>query len=147
MFVRVDVSVSVRVKRSFMCHMLHRFFCTCFHQKGNEMDQITQMVRDYQTAEQILVSFISVEIYTWKTDYMCRFFHFLTSGIFEFRFWFFVDQQWSIQQKRRLHRGHPTVHQTVQRAAGQEAAIRRGHRHIVRHLRLFPFQSKGTRFR
>lgn len=54
-----DVSVSVRVKRSFMCHMLHRFFCTCFHQKGNEMDQITQLVRDYQTAEQILVSSVS----------------------------------------------------------------------------------------
>ncbi|KAE9543230.1 hypothetical protein AGLY_003141 [Aphis glycines] len=52
----LDVSVSVRVKRSFMCHMLHRFFCTCFHQKGNEMDQITQMVRDYQTAEQILIN-------------------------------------------------------------------------------------------
>lgn len=52
----LDVSVSVRVKRSFMCHMLHRFFCTCFHQKGDEMDQITQMVRDYQTAEQILIN-------------------------------------------------------------------------------------------
>lgn len=61
-FFCVDVSVSVRVKRSFMCHMLHRFFCTCFHQKGNEMDQITQMVRDYQTAEQILVSFFQ-ELY------------------------------------------------------------------------------------
>jgi len=71
-----------------------------------------------------------------------NFFNFYTSS-----FLISIDQQWSIQQKRRLYRGHPTVHQTVQCAAGQEAAIRRGHRHIVRHLRLFPFQSKGTRFR
>ncbi|XP_050525608.1 phospholipase B1, membrane-associated-like [Daktulosphaira vitifoliae] len=54
----LDVSVSVRVKRSFMCHMLHRFFCACFHQRGNvnEMDEITQLVRDYQGAEQILIN-------------------------------------------------------------------------------------------
>ncbi|XP_050442680.1 phospholipase B1, membrane-associated-like [Adelges cooleyi] len=54
----LDVSVSVRVKRSFMCHMLHVFFCACFHQRGNvnEMDEITQLVRDYQAAEQILIN-------------------------------------------------------------------------------------------
>ncbi|CAH0386793.1 unnamed protein product [Bemisia tabaci] len=53
----LDVSVSMRVKRSLVCRLLHRFFCTCFHQSGNidEMAVITQLVRDYQRAEETLV--------------------------------------------------------------------------------------------
>ncbi|XP_054258896.1 phospholipase B1, membrane-associated-like [Macrosteles quadrilineatus] len=54
----LDVSVSVRVKRSLMCRLLHRFFCTCFHLRGSadEMSIITDLVRGYQEAEQLLVS-------------------------------------------------------------------------------------------
>ncbi|KAI5702514.1 hypothetical protein M8J75_000922 [Diaphorina citri] len=53
----LDVSVSVRVKRSLVCRLLHRFFCACFHQRGevDEMSQITQLVKDYQEAEFDLV--------------------------------------------------------------------------------------------
>ncbi|KAJ1522721.1 hypothetical protein ONE63_001881 [Megalurothrips usitatus] len=53
----IDPSVSVRVKRSFMCRVLHRFFCQCFHLDGNadEMDIITGLVRDFQRAERQLV--------------------------------------------------------------------------------------------
>lgn len=49
--------MSVRVKRSFMCRVLHRFFCQCFHLDGNadEMDIITKTVRDFQRAEKQLV--------------------------------------------------------------------------------------------
>ncbi|KAL1459735.1 hypothetical protein WDU94_011690, partial [Cyamophila willieti] len=52
-----DVSVSVRVKRSLVCRLLHRFFCACFHQRGevDEMTQITQLVKDYQQAEYDLI--------------------------------------------------------------------------------------------
>ncbi|KAG8305777.1 hypothetical protein J6590_062084 [Homalodisca vitripennis] len=54
----MDVSVSVRVKRSIMCRLLHRFFCTCFHLRGaaDEMSIITDLVRGYQEAEELLVS-------------------------------------------------------------------------------------------
>ncbi|XP_069694744.1 phospholipase B1, membrane-associated-like [Periplaneta americana] len=52
----IDVSVSVRVKRSPMCRILHNLFCPCFHQGGGEMDTITQLVRDYQDAAIDLVS-------------------------------------------------------------------------------------------
>ncbi|XP_046667752.1 phospholipase B1, membrane-associated-like [Homalodisca vitripennis] len=54
----LDVSVSVRVKRSIMCRLLHRFFCTCFHLRGaaDEMSIITDLVRGYQEAEELLVS-------------------------------------------------------------------------------------------
>ncbi|XP_075215113.1 phospholipase B1, membrane-associated-like [Lycorma delicatula] len=52
----LDVSVSVRVKRSLMCRLLHRFFCTCFHlMPGDVMEAITQLVRDYQAAERRLI--------------------------------------------------------------------------------------------
>uniref|UniRef100_A0A8D8TC04 Phospholipase B1, membrane-associated n=1 Tax=Cacopsylla melanoneura TaxID=428564 RepID=A0A8D8TC04_9HEMI len=53
----LDVSVSVRVKRSLVCRLLHRFFCACFHQTGevDEMNQITQLVKDYQQAEYDLI--------------------------------------------------------------------------------------------
>ncbi|XP_026276561.1 phospholipase B1, membrane-associated-like [Frankliniella occidentalis] len=53
----IDPSVSLRVKRSFMCRVLHRFFCQCFHLDGNadEMDIITSLVRDFQNAERQLV--------------------------------------------------------------------------------------------
>ena len=60
-FVDPDPSVSVRVKRSFMCRVLHRFFCQCFHLDGNadEMDIITKAVRDFQRAEKQLVGHFS----------------------------------------------------------------------------------------
>ncbi|XP_022919287.1 phospholipase B1, membrane-associated-like [Onthophagus taurus] len=51
----LDVSASVRIKRSMICKIMHRLFCACFHQNGNEMELITKMVRDYQEAEKILI--------------------------------------------------------------------------------------------
>ncbi|RZF45702.1 hypothetical protein LSTR_LSTR004997 [Laodelphax striatellus] len=52
----LDVSVSVRVKRSLMCRLLHRLFCTCFHlTPGDVMEAITTLVRDYQAAERQLI--------------------------------------------------------------------------------------------
>ncbi|XP_026677888.1 polyubiquitin-B-like, partial [Diaphorina citri] len=64
-----DVSVSVRVKRSLVCRLLHRFFCACFHQRGevDEMSQITQLVKDYQEAEFDLKMQIFVKTLTGKT--------------------------------------------------------------------------------
>lgn len=52
----LDVSVSVRVKRTMMCRFLHTLFCACFHRGGNEMDVITKMTQQYQRAEEELVS-------------------------------------------------------------------------------------------
>uniref|UniRef100_A0A1B6D4F4 Phospholipase B1, membrane-associated n=1 Tax=Clastoptera arizonana TaxID=38151 RepID=A0A1B6D4F4_9HEMI len=53
----LDVSVSVRVKRSIVCRLLHRFFCTCFHLRGvDEMNVITDLVRGYHEAEEKLVN-------------------------------------------------------------------------------------------
>ncbi|ENN79334.1 hypothetical protein YQE_04243, partial [Dendroctonus ponderosae] len=51
----LDVSVSVRIKRTMMCHLFHRLFCACFHEGGNEMDVITTLTREYQRAEEELV--------------------------------------------------------------------------------------------
>ncbi|XP_044737510.1 phospholipase B1, membrane-associated-like [Chrysoperla carnea] len=53
----LDVSVSVRVKRSPMCRFLHTLFCSCFHQLGNvdEMSVITTLTREYQRAEELLI--------------------------------------------------------------------------------------------
>ncbi|XP_068085076.1 phospholipase B1, membrane-associated-like isoform X1 [Anabrus simplex] len=54
----LDVSVSVRLKRSIMCRILHTFFCQCFHfgRDTDKMATITQLVREYQKAEEELVS-------------------------------------------------------------------------------------------
>ncbi|XP_045460804.1 phospholipase B1, membrane-associated-like [Harmonia axyridis] len=53
----LDVSVSLRVKRTMMCRFLHAFFCACFHhQGGNEMETVIRAARSYQYAEEQLVN-------------------------------------------------------------------------------------------
>ncbi|KAI4460272.1 phospholipase b plb1 [Holotrichia oblita] len=52
----VDVTTSVRIKRSLICRLMHRLFCACFHQNGNEMNILMNMARDYQRAEDALIS-------------------------------------------------------------------------------------------
>ncbi|XP_023012797.2 phospholipase B1, membrane-associated [Leptinotarsa decemlineata] len=52
----LDVSVSLRIKRTIMCRFLHRLFCECFHRGGNEMDVITSLTKAYQTAEEELIA-------------------------------------------------------------------------------------------
>ncbi|KAJ8911671.1 hypothetical protein NQ315_014030 [Exocentrus adspersus] len=52
----LDVSVSVRVKRTMMCRLLHGLFCGCFHSGGNEMEIITSLTKEYQRAEEELIS-------------------------------------------------------------------------------------------
>ncbi|KRT86486.1 lipase, partial [Oryctes borbonicus] len=52
----LDVTTSVRVKRSLMCQLMHRLFCACFHQNGNEMNILMNMAREYQRAEETLIS-------------------------------------------------------------------------------------------
>ncbi|CAG9769266.1 unnamed protein product [Ceutorhynchus assimilis] len=51
----LDVSVSIRIKRTMMCHLFHRLFCACFHEGGNEMDTITTLTQEYQQAEEDLI--------------------------------------------------------------------------------------------
>ncbi|XP_026321981.1 phospholipase B1, membrane-associated-like [Hyposmocoma kahamanoa] len=51
----LDVSVSVRVQRPFMCRMMHSLFCTCFHRDGNELEDLVRMARLYQKAEFMLI--------------------------------------------------------------------------------------------
>ncbi|KAJ0179043.1 hypothetical protein K1T71_005818 [Dendrolimus kikuchii] len=51
----LDVSVSVRVLRPVMCRLMHSLFCSCFHQGGNELEDIVRMGRLYQKAEFMLV--------------------------------------------------------------------------------------------
>lgn len=52
----LDVSVSIRIKRTMMCRFLHTLFCACFHRGGNEMNDITKLTQLYQRAEEELVS-------------------------------------------------------------------------------------------
>ncbi|XP_073985770.1 phospholipase B1, membrane-associated-like [Rhodnius prolixus] len=52
----LDVSVSVRIKRSLVCRMLHMLFCSCFHRSGDVMSNIISMTRQYQDQEQVLIS-------------------------------------------------------------------------------------------
>ncbi|KAF2898923.1 hypothetical protein ILUMI_07251 [Ignelater luminosus] len=53
----LDVSVSVRVKRSMMCRFMHMLYCTCFHQSGSDpMTAITAMAKEYQRAEELLIA-------------------------------------------------------------------------------------------
>ncbi|XP_053603527.1 phospholipase B1, membrane-associated-like [Plodia interpunctella] len=51
----LDVSVSVRVLRPLMCRLMHSLFCSCFHQRGGELENMVRMSRLYQKAEQMLV--------------------------------------------------------------------------------------------
>ncbi|XP_073942584.1 phospholipase B1, membrane-associated-like [Choristoneura fumiferana] len=51
----LDVSVSVRVRRSAMCRAMHSLFCTCFHRGGGELRALVAMTRLYQKAEAMLV--------------------------------------------------------------------------------------------
>ena len=39
-----------------MCKLMHRLFCACFHQGGDDMATITNLVYEYQRAEEALVS-------------------------------------------------------------------------------------------
>ncbi|KAK9882839.1 hypothetical protein WA026_023538 [Henosepilachna vigintioctopunctata] len=53
----LDVSVSLRVKRTMMCRILHAFFCACFHhQGGNEMETVIRFAKNYQQAEEQLIN-------------------------------------------------------------------------------------------
>nr|ATU82880.1 secreted Esterase/lipase protein [Pristhesancus plagipennis] len=52
----LDVSVSVRIRRSLVCRMLHTLFCSCFHRAGNVMAEITSITREYQQEERNLIS-------------------------------------------------------------------------------------------
>ncbi|KAK9506832.1 hypothetical protein O3M35_008694 [Rhynocoris fuscipes] len=52
----LDVSVSVRIRRSLVCRMLHTLFCSCFHRGNNVMAEITRMTREYQQEERNLIS-------------------------------------------------------------------------------------------
>lgn len=40
-----------------MCRFLHRLFCECFHKGGNELEIMTRLTKEYQRAEEELVSF------------------------------------------------------------------------------------------
>ncbi|XP_072392586.1 phospholipase B1, membrane-associated-like [Diabrotica undecimpunctata] len=51
----LDVSVSLRIKRTLTCRFLHRLFCECFHRGGNEMEVITSLTKAYQQAEEDLI--------------------------------------------------------------------------------------------
>ncbi|CAH1374337.1 unnamed protein product [Tenebrio molitor] len=51
----LDVSVSIRIKRTMMCRFLHALFCACFHRGGNEMNVITKLTQQYQRAEEELI--------------------------------------------------------------------------------------------
>lgn len=52
----LDVTVSVRVKRSMVCRILHRLFCSCYHRMSDPMERFTKMARLYQKHEDLLVS-------------------------------------------------------------------------------------------
>ncbi|CAG9864127.1 unnamed protein product [Phyllotreta striolata] len=51
----LDVSVSLRIKRTVTCRLLHRLFCECFHKGGDEMNVITSLTKAYQRAEEELI--------------------------------------------------------------------------------------------
>lgn len=58
----LDVTVSVRVRRTLICRFLHALFCSCFH-RGREEDEMVTMARLarlYQMAEEELVGSGSV---------------------------------------------------------------------------------------
>ncbi|CAK9796707.1 Phospholipase B1, membrane-associated [Anthophora quadrimaculata] len=51
----IDVTVSIRVPRSAMCHILHPLYCACMH-RGNRPDiAVSRMSHLYQQAVQALV--------------------------------------------------------------------------------------------
>ncbi|XP_049799885.1 phospholipase B1, membrane-associated-like [Schistocerca nitens] len=54
----LDASVSVRVKRTFMCRMMHLFFCQCAHfgRARDKIGAISQLAQAYQRAEEELVA-------------------------------------------------------------------------------------------
>ncbi|XP_056640507.1 phospholipase B1, membrane-associated-like [Diorhabda sublineata] len=52
----LDVSVSLRIKRTLSCRFLHRLFCECFHRGGDEFNVITSLTKAYQQAEEVLIS-------------------------------------------------------------------------------------------
>ncbi|XP_025829721.1 phospholipase B1, membrane-associated-like [Agrilus planipennis] len=53
----IDVTVSVRLKRSLMCRLMHSLYCTCYRKtKGDPVDELSEMTRKYQQAEEILIS-------------------------------------------------------------------------------------------
>ncbi|KAF4533410.1 hypothetical protein B566_EDAN013292 [Ephemera danica] len=48
-----DVLISRRVETTFMCRLLHRLFCRCYH-RGQTPADIWRLVREYQAAEEQL---------------------------------------------------------------------------------------------
>ncbi|KAK4882882.1 hypothetical protein RN001_006201 [Aquatica leii] len=53
----IDVTVSVRLKRSIMCRLMHFLYCTCFHRNGGDpMTILPKMTKKYQSAEEKLIA-------------------------------------------------------------------------------------------
>ncbi|CAH1405806.1 unnamed protein product [Nezara viridula] len=51
----LDVTVSVRIKRSMVCRIIHRFFCSCYHMMSNPLETLARMARLYQKHEKQLI--------------------------------------------------------------------------------------------
>lgn len=94
------------------------------------MASIAQLTRQYQKAEENLV----IKPPQTKTTYFTTLF-------------LQIDCQWKIRQKRRLYRCFTTIHKILQYASRAQQTLRRSHRHILHHIRLFPLFTKRTRFR
>ncbi|KAJ9576070.1 hypothetical protein L9F63_007035 [Diploptera punctata] len=52
----IDVTISVRIKRTRTCRLLHNLFCMCFHWGGDDINTIAKLVQKYQSAINQLVS-------------------------------------------------------------------------------------------
>ncbi|KAF5299463.1 hypothetical protein FQR65_LT01043 [Abscondita terminalis] len=53
----IDVTVSVRLKRSIMCRLMHYLYCTCFHRGGSDpMILLPKLTKKYQNAEEKLIA-------------------------------------------------------------------------------------------
>lgn len=52
----IDVTVSVRVKRSLQCRMIHRLYCMCYHMQGSDpVEYMAALARSYQQGIENLV--------------------------------------------------------------------------------------------
>ncbi|XP_030754605.1 phospholipase B1, membrane-associated-like [Sitophilus oryzae] len=51
----LDVSVSIRIKRTMTCRFFHTLFCTCFHRGRKPLDIITNLTQEYQKEEENLI--------------------------------------------------------------------------------------------
>ncbi|KAF5289645.1 hypothetical protein FQA39_LY15003 [Lamprigera yunnana] len=53
----IDVTISVRLKRSIMCRLMHFLYCACFHQDGEDpMVIMPKMTKLYQFAEERIIA-------------------------------------------------------------------------------------------